>query len=184
MHLRKEFKARVKSDSGMTLLETLITTVMIALVSAVVAVSIPTVQNAYEKTVLAANAEVLLNTAVIALRNELGTARNVTSDGMAVSFYNENLNSEARIRKAQPENPAFPEDAAFTGEMILYQRYANGNADPLLSGNPYHRGLYVTYESASCEGGIVTFHNLEVKMEEGNGQPLTGQKSVSVRTGG
>ena len=50
---------------------------ILLLVSTIVATGIPAARNAYEKVVVAANAQSVLSTVLSALRNELGTAREV-----------------------------------------------------------------------------------------------------------
>lgn len=70
-------KKKLKNRGGFTLAETLLAVAILLLVSAIVATGMPAAKNAYEKVVLASNAEVLLSTAASALRDELGTAWNV-----------------------------------------------------------------------------------------------------------
>ena len=60
--------------AGFTLAETLLAVLILLMVSTIVATGVPAARNAYEKVVLGANAQMLLSTAVSALRNELGTA--------------------------------------------------------------------------------------------------------------
>ena len=71
MRIHKKLK---RSQAGFTLAETLIAILILLMVSAIVAGAIPTASNVYVKTVDAANAQVVLSTAVTALRDELGTA--------------------------------------------------------------------------------------------------------------
>ena len=193
---RIQERKRKQNAKGFTLLETLITAGLIALVSALVALGIPTVQNAYEKTVLAANADALLHTAAAALRDDLGTARKVkTADGgKTLLFYNENLNTDARLFLADGVH----DKEALTGSVypagqILYQRYTDqessglveGKIMELLSAKPYSAGLYVTYSRVTCADGIVTFHDLEVKWKRAESErSLAARKEVSVRTAG
>lgn len=70
-------KKKRNSRAGFTLAETLMAVLIMLLVSGIVAAGIPAAKNAYEKVVLASNAEVMLTTAESALRDELGTAWNV-----------------------------------------------------------------------------------------------------------
>ena len=68
---------KLNSRGGFTLAETLLAVLILLMVSVIVATGVPVAKNAYEKVVVAANAQVLLSTAVNTLRDELGTAWDV-----------------------------------------------------------------------------------------------------------
>ena len=55
---------------GFTLAETLLAVLILLMVSSIVAAGIPSARRAYEKVVLASNAEVLLSTTITTLRHE------------------------------------------------------------------------------------------------------------------
>ena len=69
---------KLKNRSGFTLAETLLAVLILLLVSTIVATGVPVAQRAYEKVVVAANAQLLLSTTATALRDELGTAWDVS----------------------------------------------------------------------------------------------------------
>lgn len=69
---------RRRDRRGFTLAETLLAVMILLMVSSIVATGIPVAKNVYEKVVLSANSETTLSTAVMALRNELGTARDIS----------------------------------------------------------------------------------------------------------
>jgi type II secretory pathway pseudopilin PulG len=69
-----------KNSRGFSLAETLICILILLMVSAIVGAAIPTASNVFVKTVDAANAQVVLSTAMTALRDELGTATQVKKE--------------------------------------------------------------------------------------------------------
>ena len=81
-------KKKLKGSGGFTLAETLLAVLILLLVSTIVATGMPAAKNAYEKIVVAANAQVLLSTTATALRDELGTAWDVNIDDSTTVSYN------------------------------------------------------------------------------------------------
>ena len=77
-------------SAGFTLMELLLTMFILMIVTTVVATGFPYAKDAYDKVVLAANAEVALSTGMSTLRNELGTAQNVmvTDEQKTITYYN------------------------------------------------------------------------------------------------
>ena len=73
-----------RGSRGFSLAETLLAILILLMVSAIVATGIPSAKNAYEKVILGSNAQLLLSTTVTALRNELGTARDLKKEKVKV----------------------------------------------------------------------------------------------------
>ena len=73
----KRLLRKLNRRSGFTLTETLAVVIILLLVSGVVAAGMPVAANAYTKVVDSGNAQVLLSTAKIALREELSTATDI-----------------------------------------------------------------------------------------------------------
>ena len=71
--VRKKGK-KIRDAHGFTLAETLLAVLILLMVSGIVAAGIPVAKKAYEKVVLAADAQLLLSTTVAELRDEIGTA--------------------------------------------------------------------------------------------------------------
>ena len=67
-------RRKLKKKRGFTLVETLITMLILLMVTAVVAGGVPTAANAYYKVIDAANAQILLSETVMRLRSELAVA--------------------------------------------------------------------------------------------------------------
>ncbi len=82
--IRKKMK---KNSRGFSLAETLICVLILLMVSAIVGAAIPTASNVFAKTVDAANAQVVLSTAMTALRDELGTATQVRKEADGSLIY-------------------------------------------------------------------------------------------------
>lgn len=169
MCMRKQFRIKMKSKRGFTLAETLLAVLILLMVSAIVASGIPAAKNAYEKVVLASNAEVLLSTTITTLRNELGTAQDVKKPdaksgetaNTVITYYNPTRGASSKLYVAS--------DGDNDKEEIMFQRYfsADGlikkyDAAPLVSSKTATQDLYVTYTSVTYDKGIVTFSGLSV----------------------
>lgn len=68
---------KLKSRGGFSLGELLVATLILLMVSSVVAGGIPVARDAYNKVTIGANSQVLLSTTISALQNELGTATEI-----------------------------------------------------------------------------------------------------------
>ena len=69
--LRKGIRAKLRSVSGLSFAELLVTTLILLLVTEIVADGLPAVIRLYRQTVDIANAEAYLSTTIIALRSKL-----------------------------------------------------------------------------------------------------------------
>ena len=150
---------------GFSLTELLVAVLILSMVSAVVAGGIPVAKNAYEKITVSANAQVMLSTTISALRNELGTASNVTIEGSIIRYYNASTGwSEITIGPAgKSNNTGETSESNNTGETILLKRSANSSR-PLVPKAVGDEMLYVVYdkEKVSYDNGIITFMDLKV----------------------
>lgn len=172
MSMEERIARKLNSNKAFTLAETLLAVLILLMVSTIVATGIPVARNAYEKVVLASNAEVLLSTTISTLRNELGTAMNVdipggTTDsnvktGTEVSYYNSARGSSSKISMESG------------GTDIQFQRYYSAEglskgSDPvnLISDKTATNNLHVTFGTVKYNQntGIVTFSDLAVKRD-------------------
>ena len=177
MCMRKLFRKKLKSKRGFTLGETLLAVLILLMVSTIVASGIPSAKNAYEKVVLASNAEVLLSTTISSLRNELSTAKNIVIDGTTITYFNETRGSTSMIYLN-----------ANSPNTIMLQRYVETdglgiNSTPvrLVSESASTNDLYVTYGPVvSYSNGIITFNNLSVDRESGR-TGLATRDALSIR---
>lgn len=186
----RNVKGKLHNNRAFTLAETLVAILILLMVSSILASGIPVAKKAYDKVVVASNAEVLLSTTISALRNELGTARNVNISGTTtIIFFNETLNTRSRIYLAEgseiePDSKPIPEGT------IIYQRYYKTNISSdddrtgdkirLVSAEASNKNLIVTYGSVAYSDGIITFTDLKVLRETG-GAPLAERPALSIR---
>ncbi|MBQ9633223.1 MAG: prepilin-type N-terminal cleavage/methylation domain-containing protein, partial [Lachnospiraceae bacterium] len=70
----KKIKQRLKSRGGFSLVELLLTTIILLLAASIVARGVPAANLVYRETVDKANAQVLLSTAMTVLRDDVGFA--------------------------------------------------------------------------------------------------------------
>lgn len=177
--MRNRIRKKLHSIRAFTLAEMLLAILILLMVSAIVASGIPVARNAYERVVLASNADVLLSTTISTLRNELGTATEIkkqeTVSGGAeaantvLTYYNTARGNYSRIYVASGEKP-----------VIMFQRYYNKDnlstsssyytkTVPLISEKTSTGDLYVTYTSVSYDEktGLITFQGLAVNRESG-----------------
>lgn len=205
MDAEKSAMKKRKQNAGFTLAETLIAVLILLMVSAIVATGIPVARNAYEKVVLTSNAEVLLSTTISTLRSELGTAKEIQvgDDGKTITFYKEYREDETFDYLAYSSQISIGEytlksDSGKKVNTILYQRYTEDSGLmltdaerstlqsalstplPLVSQEAATGDLYVTYDSAALDDGILTFSGLRVQ-RAGKTDPLTGPRSLSIR---
>ncbi len=189
-------KRKVHRESGFTLAETLLATLILLMVSAIVATGVPVAKNAYEKVVLASNADVLLSTTISSLRNELGSAQDVekvesesgtsesgeegsTEEGEAgtiLTYYNATRGASSKLYVDSTDH-----------QGIMFQRYYSKDglsksyeASRLVSAETSTGDLYVTYDSVEYEDGIITFNNLSVNRESG-AEGLAKRDTLSIR---
>ena len=154
---------------GFSLTELLVAVLILSMVSAVVAGGIPVARDAYEKITVTANAQVMLSTAISALRNELCTANvetPVPSEGTTkIRYYSPSIGNYSEIYVPVEDNPGHD---AYTEKTILIKQFANSSTGtkvrPLISKTLGEDKLYVTYDTVSYENknNTVTFGGLKV----------------------
>lgn len=117
---------KLESRSGFTLAETLLAVAILLLVSVIVATGMPAARQAYEKVVLASNAEVLLSTAASTLRDELGTAWKVEEYegpyGKGITYFSADTGTRATL-------------TVDSGGKITLKEYSSATANDFISGN-------------------------------------------------
>ena len=162
------YKKKITNKKAFTLAETLVATLILLMVSAIVAAGIPVAKNAYEKVVVKANAEVVMSTAINALRNELSVANDIEVTGdTTITYSSGTYGSRSKI---------FVDE-----EGIEYVRYSTstpgGTAEEKsrLVSKSASDNLTVTYDKAEYDSttSIIEFTNLRV---------LKGNKTFVERT--
>lgn len=192
MKLFRKIKIKGKAQSGFTLVEMLMTVLILSMVSAVVAGGLPMAVSAYTNVVNTANAESLLSTTMTRLRDEFGTASHVTPEGNEIS-YRRSDGSAAKIYLGAPNETG---DHTNEGESddrdertddqprMLIQEYIGIENLPEDFNNPRvfaemsNENLYVTYSNLSYTDGILSFTGLVV---EKDGNALTKPQDFKIR---
>ena len=179
-------KKKIRGSRGFTLVEALTAILIMLMASSIVVAGIPAARSAYEKVVIASNAEVLLSTTITALRNELGTAAEIAND---------TDNSDKTLLYLNRQTGVFSKIYTDTAEgnqpAVMLQRYIDPDGKPksdapvprqLISKEASTADLYVTYDKVSFDenSGIITFTNLRV-MRISTGAALTARPTVSIR---
>ncbi len=168
--------------------EMLLTMLILLLASIIMATGIPAAKNAYEKVVLASNAEVLLSTTVSALRNELGTARDVKVGEPAGDEQTGTILTYRSLAREAYSRLLVEKDNS-SHNVIMLQRYYDdlvpaktSEPEKLIRDKTATADLYVTYSSASYneETHIVTIRNLSVNRKSGS-TGLAKRDTVSIR---
>lgn len=189
----EKIRRKLHTEKGFTLAETLLAVLILLMVSTIVATGIPVARNAYEKVVLASNAEVLLSTTISTLRNELGTAADVdipdgaagnkVKSGKEITYYNSARGSLSRIFMTNG------------GTDIKFQRYYSAEglsnkeseSDNLISDKTATNNLHVTFDTVAFDQdtGIITFSNLAAvirdERDEREKSVLASRNTLSIR---
>lgn len=166
----KRFK-RILSRSGFTLAETLLAVLILLLVSSIVATGIPVVRNVYEKVVVASNAQVLLSTTVTALRDELGTAWDVSYEGGYLTYFSADTGAKSKI---YADGNGIVIQEYITTDGLNTQDNAIGDPRYLVSAKAATSDLWVSFGNVSCTGAIVSITGLAVyqKSDTAKSNPL------------
>lgn len=198
---------RLRDSRAFTLAEALIAVLIMLLVTGIVAAGIPAAARAYNRVVMASNAEVLLSTTMSALRNELALAKDIdiqdNSDyvaakngvktGTRIIYYNPQTGAKSRITKGTGGN----------SKDIMYERYAadgiiidgskaTGDAATAYGAPPErfmseevsdkNKELHINYTDVSYNEttGIVVFTGLTVTDKNGDATPAV-RDTYSIR---
>lgn len=175
-------KRKICESRAFTLAETLVAVLILLLVSVVVAAGIPAASTAYDNVVVASNAEVLMSTAMLTLRNEVGTGRDfeVSSDNKSMKFYNESYGTYSEITKVSSGNKT---DAAYfyryASDDLLEDAFTETSRPSELAAT---RDLYVSYgEISGPDNGIITFSDLTVRKKKTGEETPAHRDTLSIR---
>ena len=166
-------ESKLKSRSGFTLAETLLAILILLLVSSIVAQGIPVARNVYNRVVLGANAQVLLSTTVTALRDELGTAWDVTAGtDNSLTYFSADIGSRSKLWVDTATKTIQIQEYVAT-DGLNTETASVGSAHALVSEKAATRELRVTYNEATCADGVVTIKGLGVYRDTGEGPLAT-----------
>ena len=171
-------KRKLNSQSGFTLAETLLAVLILLLVSVIVANGIPVAQNVYNNVIVGANAQVLLSTAVSALRNELGTARDVKCIGTTITYYKPAIRSYSQLSVDAEKGIQLLDYVYLDEEDGIWKPQNDATRTPrnLVSNSASNKNLIVTYDSVAIsddDPAVITFTDLEIIRTDVNGSTAT-----------
>ncbi len=169
-----------RSSAGFSLVELLVTLLILALATTVIASGMPLAIGAYNKVVDSSNAQVLVSTASTLLRDELGNA----AGEIAVSEGNTVIYTRGT---GYPAELYTKDNSIFIKELTSRSEGLSEHEEPLVSDEAATNGLQVTYDSVSePTDGVVTISGLKVNKynEEGNAvysEPLAELDTLKIR---
>ena len=165
-------KKKLRGNGGFTLAETLLAVLILLLVSSIVATGMPAAKNAYEKIIVAANAQVLLSTGATALRDELGTAWEVKVDGeddTIVTYNSSDTGAKSKLYIDKTDKKIHIQEYMENDYLNLAGGKGVGDERLLVSDKAATDGLVITYTTIkkSDDGSSVIISGLAVKNKEG-----------------
>ena len=180
----------IKNRNGFSIAELLVAILILSMVSTVVAGGIPVARDAYNNITVAANAEVLLSTAIYSLRGELWNAQEINVPDTNTKIESDpNTIIEFRNRKNGFKTEIFVSDPDSDGnKKIMIQEYIpEDSMDAATKPKPRERelipgiskdNLYASYSRIYYEEGegVVTIEGLTVKKK---GEPC-GVKEIKL----
>ena len=157
---------KIRNRGGFSIAELLVAILILSMVSTVVAGGIPVARDAYNNITVAANAEVLLSTAIYSLRGELWNAQEIkiiSDDKIEYRNRKNGFKSEISISS--------PDDAG--NQKIMIKEYISeepregipSSVERELIPGISKDGLYALYSTIDFDedNGIITFNGLTVK---------------------
>ena len=162
--MKSIIKNRITGERGFSLGEMLAALLILLLVSGILAAGIPAAARAYNDTVDAANAQILLSTAMATLRDELGNASDVKNvDGSTTELeYTSSYGVPSKVSTTMTKTVEDEEgNETATTETGIFITIGD-TTRPLVSKRAANMNLTVTYDSISYSDGIVTVTNIHV----------------------
>lgn len=174
-------KKKLKSRSGFTLAETLLAVLILLLVSTIVANGIPMARNVYNNVIVGANAQMLLSTAITALRNELGTAQDVKI-GTDIIYFKSSIGAYSKLSVDPLKGIQLMDYVKEDGSAIPVKGSDKArDSHNLVSDSAANKNLIVTYGGATISNDIIKFSNLEVKEKNGSKSTLVKLDELNIR---
>ena len=170
---------KLENRSGFTLAEVLLAILIMLMVATIMTTGIPAAKNAYEKVIIASNAEVLMSTTISTLRNELSTAEKVELlDNKTIKYYSPSRTAYSRIFRGaavsgKPEQGQEIKIIRYDLDtsMMTVNEIAEMTApadEQLISSGMATENLRVCFETVEYKDNVVTFKGLSVYRAVGN----------------
>ena len=156
--MKKKLKSVFNSTGGFSLAEVLVAVLILLMVSEVVVGGIPSAIQAMDKITRASNAQALLSTTLIRLREELTTATDVEITGINEVNFKDTYGIGSKIK--------------YTSEKGLTIKKGTLDEYPLVSDAASNKDLYVECKfSGNSTTGIVLVNDIKVKRKNYSGSP-------------
>ncbi len=180
--MRSILKKLKKGKAGFSLAETLIAILILLMVSAIVAGAMPAAASAYQKTVDAANAQILLSTAMTVLRDELATATDISVvNTTKIEYKSGNTGNKSKIESNIEETGI--------GIQISSYPYMTKNDDnedvevyrnvrQIVSEKAATKGMVLSCTFSKGSSGEIVVTDLTVKKDE---KELAKRSSFTIR---
>lgn len=173
---------KINSRQGFSIGELLVATLILLMVSSVVAGGIPVARDAYLKVTIGANSQVFLSTAITELRNELGTASNVKKSGNDIVYISGTTGSISKLSNETDGititeysfNPLNPDPVEAVKGTPLRTRV-------LVPKSPAPDSLYASFTLKDVSDGVVEFEELTVKRDS-DSKTYAEQKPLKIRS--
>ena len=177
-----KLRQKLKSCRGFTLAETLLAVLILLLVSVIVANGMPAAMNAYRKTVLAANGQSLMSTTVAALKDELGTAWDVSVDNNKITYYSADTGNRSVLEKDTDGAIKLTEYVSTDSLNVSV-----GNIRELTPSATMTKELTITYDTVTYtyyptgDYGIIEFTDLKVTPKDKTTPEIAQMGSLKIR---
>lgn len=166
MEFRKAIRSKLKNRQGFSLSELLVATIIVTLISMMIATGTNTAVRAYDKVTEEANAEVLLSTCASMLRNELTTSKEITvsEDKKSISYKKTDTGYYATIRSGVASG-----GSTETAVPKIWITEYGTTEKQWISDITATNGLIVSFETIDYSDGVVTVTGLAVRKKGKNG---------------
>jgi prepilin-type N-terminal cleavage/methylation domain-containing protein len=179
--VKERLKKRLREERGFTLVELLVSTIVLLLATSIVATGIPVARNAIMRLVDTANARTLLSTTTTVLREQLGFANSITpsADSKSVTFIDGRTGGKSKIY--------LTEENGYTD--IYIQEFSDAKeeirpAPRILVTTPRTGAkMHIAFESVATDANrkVATIKKLRV-IKEGETEELVKLDALSVRS--
>ena len=155
----------IKNRNGFSIAELLVAILILSMVSTVVAGGIPVARDAYNNITVAANAEVLLSTAIYSLRGELWNAQEINVSDTKIEFRNRKNGLKTEIFVSDPDSDDNKNKKIMIQEYFRKESMDEPEEPRELIPGLSKDNLYASYSRIYYEEGegVVTIEGLTVK---------------------
>lgn len=182
--MSKYMMLKLQETKGFTLVEALASLLVITMLFTVVATGVPVASQVYNDVVASSNAQALLSTGAMRLREELSlsTMADPSHEG-TVSTYIKGDYEGSNYSTAKLAVGAFSDSKVGSGIIVQTEvgKHGSGNWERRLlvtEGDAPDR-LYLSFDEINYEDGIFTVENLKVQQRAGDAINTNGDRTLA-----